>query len=911
MVRNALIGVVVAFACAGAAPAYAWHPTEQPPAGMTPADRIGFPSFSSSFGGQPAMSVAEPGDVNGDGRDDLAVTFPGWYEGWGTSYVVFTRPAGRGGSEPVEERPGFRIVGGGGSVGIASAGDLNEDGLDDLAVLGGNPGLRVVFGKRDSETVYLSSARTLQIDGPWSSYWAGSSNGVMRPPPIINAGDQNGDGRTDLAIAAGGQVSIIYTPADPEGAWVDTNTIEEHEGVALRTNEDVRDIDLASLGDVWGDRRDELLVGWSRSADDLVRLVGAGLTGGAGDVDLLEVAESGRGWERHEEGWFNALTTLRPAVAGDRRRPIVGMSSRTVLIPDTGPQRVEQSISSGAEVMESHSSLIVDVGDQDRDGRADIGVGEGIRYLDGQRTYPFSGVMFPYENEVWSQVVASLGDLDGDGFREVVVARVDHDNTYDGAPENAARWRLDVYHSRSWPHDHDRSRVAWNPQPQTGGCCWGRPYGGPPPPSGARPTPPRGTSRRDAFDISETPVYLRGGVDVALRSARGSTAVAKATVAGWRPGSPGWELPEATARSASNPWVKLAFALPPPARQALEADGRLRMNVALTLKSSSGRVSEESVRMVVVTRPRPGAFGAQRRLRGSFGAQRLLGGPLADLITGASADDVLRGGDGSDALHGGTGDDTLYGEGGNDLLDGDDGDDRLDGGPGNDQVVELRFGDDHLAGGEGDDFVSGGRGEDTVSGGPGDDILAGGSGPDEVSCGDGEDIVFVNFSAERSRLKGCEHVYDEPGVLHAPCTDGGTPSAETLLGTEGDDYCVAGDGGDDLEGRGGDDVLVGQGGNDRLFGRFGRDTLDGGEGDDELEGGRGQDLLRGGPGNDRLNGGYDDDRVAGGAGNDRIVARGGGVDQVTCGPGIDTVYADSRDRLTGCERVRRSGRRSR
>lgn len=101
---------------------------------------------------------------------------------------------------------------------------------------------------------------------------------------------------------------------------------------------------------------------------------------------------------------------------------------------------------------------------------------------------------------------------------------------------------------------------------------------------------------------------------------------------------------------------------------------------------------------------------------------------------------------------------------------------------------------------------------------------------------------------------------------------------------------------DRLIGTSQDDAIYGRGGPDRIFGMAGRDHLEGGGGDDWLHGGAGGDRLRGGGGSDHLDGG---------PGADVLLARDGKVDFIDCGRGRDTVHVDDRDRVRGCERVRR------
>ena len=100
--------------------------------------------------------------------------------------------------------------------------------------------------------------------------------------------------------------------------------------------------------------------------------------------------------------------------------------------------------------------------------------------------------------------------------------------------------------------------------------------------------------------------------------------------------------------------------------------------------------------------------------------------------------------------------------------------------------------------------------------------------------------------------------------------------------------------------------LVGKRGKDRLVGSSEGDSLRGRGGRDVLRGRAGRDCLAGGKGADRLNGGSDGDDLAGGPGGDRLNARDGDADSVRCGPGRDRAKVDARDRVRGCERVRKS-----
>jgi Ca2+-binding RTX toxin-like protein len=84
---------------------------------------------------------------------------------------------------------------------------------------------------------------------------------------------------------------------------------------------------------------------------------------------------------------------------------------------------------------------------------------------------------------------------------------------------------------------------------------------------------------------------------------------------------------------------------------------------------------------------------------------------------------------------------------------------------------------------------------------------------------------------------------EEFGASPRGCTITGTPRADRLRGTRGDDVICAGEGADRVEARGGDDAVFGDGGDDRIDGDSGDDTLYGGDGIDRLDGGSGSDVI--------------------------------------------------------------------
>ena len=104
-----------------------------------------------------------------------------------------------------------------------------------------------------------------------------------------------------------------------------------------------------------------------------------------------------------------------------------------------------------------------------------------------------------------------------------------------------------------------------------------------------------------------------------------------------------------------------------------------------------------------------------------------------------------------------------------------------------------------------------------------------------------------------------------------------TPYGDKIVGGSQDDVIAAKEGNDTIFGGDGNDVLRGEAGNDSLFGDRGNDTMSGGDNDDTLFGAQGNDILNGESNQDRLVGNAGQDLLLGGTEND-FLAGGNGDD---------------------------------
>ena len=339
-------------------------------------------------------SVAGGGDINGDGYDDLLIGAYGDDDGnsqAGAVYVVFGAVSGELDLSQADIKLIGEDAGDFSGQAVASAGDVNGDGLDDILVgaYGDEDGASsagsayLIFGGISSDTS-LSSA-DVQLIGESRDDYAGWS--------VSGAGDVDGDGLDDVLVGAygdddnGSEAGAVYVVLGGVSDDLDLSAADQK--LIGADGSDNAGWSVSSAGDFNGDGLDDILVGAARddvggSYSGTAYVVLGGVTG---DVDLAnayveligESVADYAGWSVSGIGDVNgdALSDVLVGAYGDDESASNAGAAYLILGGMSGSLDLSQSDIKllGTSASDNAGRAVAGAGDVDGDGFADLLVG--------------------------------------------------------------------------------------------------------------------------------------------------------------------------------------------------------------------------------------------------------------------------------------------------------------------------------------------------------------------------------------------------------------------------------------------------------------------------------------------------------------------------------------------------------
>ncbi|WP_052055913.1 FG-GAP repeat protein [Myxosarcina sp. GI1] len=677
-------------------------------------------------------AVSNAGDINGDGLDDFIIGAPGaglalksydeygqiYYlsDGRGEAYVAFGREGGFGAEFDLNKLNGNNgfIVRGLNErdlLGqeVSGAGDINGDGFDDFIVstsyINDSRGeAHVIFGRANGFNLNFDLA---SLDGKNGFTIQGINKNDRLGFAISNAGDVNGDGFDDLIVGAfnvkvgdnvsAGEVYVIFGREEGFDANFDLNNLNGNNGFTVRglNGRDSLGQAVSNAGDINSDGFDDLVIGapnaeagrkYSYKGEAYIIF---GKDGFSANFDLNNF-NGNNGFTvsgRNERDFLGSAISNAGDVNGD------GFDDIIIGAPDG------DGFSSNSNSYRGEAYVIF--------GRkSGFDVSFDLNKLDGSNGFKLQGI--DISDELGS-AVSSAGDVNGDGFDDIIVSAPFFDNyTYGDDSNNFGAAYIVFGSDKGFDPALDIADLD-----VTEGFTF----------QGVKPSHLFGREVSNAGDINGD-----GLSDLIVGA------------------------PSDYSQFVDDAYVIYGFK--PSILTGTEKDDRLTGTEKDDL--IIGLAGNDSL----------SSLGGDDELVGGKGRDTLIAGADRDILNGNDGSDRLNGGAGNDTLVGGTGADTLSGESESDRLLGDLGKDSIYGGNGND-TLNGGDSDDTLVGGKNSDLLDGGDDNDRLIGvalnsnlGAGEqDTLTGGAGSDIFVLGNKSSVFyddrdnFTSGDANFARLK--------------------------------------------------------------------------------------------------------------------------------------------------------------
>ncbi len=425
-------------------------------------------------------SVATAGDVNGDGYSDVIAGAYGYDHDWpneGGAFVYMGSATVLAEISATSMECDQAVAGFGRSV--RSAGDVNGDGYSDVIV--GAPYFDNELPDEGRAFVYLGSTAGLTSTAAWTA--EGNKFHAQFGASVASAGDVNGDGFSDVIVGAN-QFSVGPAGGSVQGAafvYLGSGSgLSSSASWSALGDEGLGDFGsaVASAGDVNGDGYGDVIVGANRQTLGGRAYVYLGSASGLA-TSAIWSAQSDQ-----SASHFGTLVDSAGDVNGDGYSDVIvgalfytnGESSEGRAFvyhgSRSGPSTSANWTAEGNQVGVYFGLTAGSAGDVNGDGYSDVIVG-AVRYTNDQS---FEGRAFVYmgsslglstsanwtaegnqANAGFGGGVASAGDVNGDGYGDVIVGAAGFDAPTDVGSAFVFLGSSSGLGNRAWSVDGDQA----------------------------------------------------------------------------------------------------------------------------------------------------------------------------------------------------------------------------------------------------------------------------------------------------------------------------------------------------------------------------------------------------------------------------------------------------------------------
>jgi hypothetical protein len=408
------------------------------------------------------VSVSTAGDVNGDGHSDVIIGARHYSNGETAEGRAFLY---HGSETGLDTAPGWFAEGNQAAAwfghSVSTAGDVNGDGYADVivgAVLYDN-------GVGDEGRVFIYRGSDLGLS--WTANWTAAGSWAHFGRSVSTAGDVNGDGYSDIIVGedgygdvetSEGRAYIYYGSASGPGisaGWTaEGNNDDAYFGYSVST-----------AGDVNGDGYADIIIGAigydnGQTAEGLAFVYLGSVTGPSSSPDWSAESDQAGAWL----GW--SVSTAGDVNGDGYADVIVGASEYDNGEEGEGRAYVYHGSASGLsatadwttesdQVGADFGYSVATAGDVNGDGYADIIIGaylhDNLEVNEGRAYLYYGSSAGLSTNAAWTadgnqsgawfgHSVSTAGDVNGDGYDDVVVGAYLYDNG------ETAEGRAYVYH---------------------------------------------------------------------------------------------------------------------------------------------------------------------------------------------------------------------------------------------------------------------------------------------------------------------------------------------------------------------------------------------------------------------------------------------------------------------------------